>query len=226
MENDTCPVTRNIPLMTLTGSNSNPYLWQQKCYNVVPENSKIHTNQTANKTSDEKEAELSERRESFVVFMSYTNHERLVALWVCYKFEEWPELRPEFAHMDYYGSKSWNVFEFASVDKKRWRHVSWQFIKCNHHLLSIGGKDSTDLEQDDDYIHWPKSPVPDWVYRCVRLWYISTYNCFWKSCWLHRQCRAQGQSVQRVIERRQLFQAWKWRLPLGSGVEGGGGEGG
>ena len=92
MGGDTCPVTRNIPLMTLPGSNSNT--WHDKSHNdAAPENSDITANQTTNNTAGEKENEPSKRHESFVVFIGHYENE----------FEEWPELRPEFADVGYYG---------------------------------------------------------------------------------------------------------------------------
>ena len=121
--------------MTLTGSNSNPN-WHQKSQNVaVPENSDITTNQTTNKTADEKENEPSKLRESFVVFIGHYENE----------FEEFPELRPEFAPVDYYGSNP----EMLSTSP---------LLKENDDNLSPDGPDTTDLEQDNDYIYWPETP--------------------------------------------------------------------
>ena len=133
MEGDSCPVTRNIPLMTLPGSNSNSL--PKKSQNVAAsENSDITTNQTTNKTVDEKENEPSKRRESFVVFIGHYENE----------FEEFPELRPEFAPVDYYDSNP----EMLSTSP---------LPKEYDGDLSPDGPDTIDLEQDDDYIYWPET---------------------------------------------------------------------
>lgn len=138
MEGNSCPVTRNIPPMILPGSNSNSL--HKKSQNVgASENSDITTNQTTNKTADEKENEPSKRRESFVVFIGHYENE----------FEEFPELRPEFAPVDYYGSNP----EMLSTSP---------LPKEYDDDLSPDGQDIIDLEQDDDYIYWPET-IPEFA---------------------------------------------------------------
>ena len=134
MEGDACPVTRNIPLMTLPRSNSNT--WHDKSQNdAAPENSGISANQTTNNTTGEKENEPSKRHESFVVFIGHYENE----------FEEWPELRPEFAPVDYYGSN----LEMLSTSP----------MQKENDDMSPDSPDTINLEQDDDYhSDWPESP--------------------------------------------------------------------
>ena len=137
MEGDTCPVTRNIPLMTLPGSNSNPS-WHQKSRNVAaPENSDITANQTTNKTADKKENEPSERRESFVVFIGHYENE----------FEEFPELRPEFAPVDYDGSNP-EMLSTSPLPKENDDDLSPTIMKYNESSEPLREDNYSKLEDE------------------------------------------------------------------------------
>lgn len=141
MEENTCPVTWRVPLMTLTDVNIN---WSQ---NFAPEDSEIAANQIKNQTvlvpslkkeTEERRKESSKRREPIVVFMGHHKSE-----------DELSELLPEFITVDYFGSNP-EIMSTSPLQSESEEHIS------------PGSLDTVDLNEECDYVYWPNS-TPEFV---------------------------------------------------------------
>ena len=144
----TCPVTSSIHLLTL--NDSNPL--SRKSQNVTTEGSEVITSVSAshleNETNDSvslgtqhtvtdvKENRPSKRREPIVVFMGH-----------CDSKDERPEPLPEFATVDFFSSNP----KIASASLLQWE---------DDDSMLPDNVDIDDLQDEDDYMHWPESPFP------------------------------------------------------------------